>query len=163
MAHMSYQNVDLVNKVSSEGRLLKPRGTNVTTDSFVKCVLTDMAQVSMQWPPTEKMKRNHTPARLYTGGWSTIADIEGMTLLPKEILFECTEEQVEAEREKRQRTAKARIVKAWAFLKERGLIKQLYPQSLGKNAGYLLLIGDEEENREVEQWAWDCIEWRGGA
>ncbi len=163
MAHMSYQNVDLVNKVSSEGRLLKPRGGNVVTDSFVKCVLTDMAQASMQWPPTEKMKRNHTPARLYTGGWSMIADIEGMTLLPKGILFEGTEEQVRKERHRRENTAKNRISKAWAFLKERGLIKQLYPQSLGKNAGYLLLIGDAEENREVEDWAWKCIEWKGGA
>lgn len=31
------------------------------------------------------------------------------------------------------------------------------PASLGKNAGFLLLIGDDEENRAVERWARQCL------
>ncbi len=31
------------------------------------------------------------------------------------------------------------------------------PATLGKNAGYLLMLGDDEENRAVEQWARQCL------
>ena len=58
---------------------------------------------------------------------------------------------------KREETAKTNISNAWLFLQERGVIKKLEPASLGKNAGFLLLLGDDEENRAVERWARQCL------
>ena len=36
-------------------------------------------------------------------------------------------------------------------------VKKLEPASLGKNAGFLLLLGDDEENLAVERWARQCL------
>lgn len=165
MGSMSYQNEILVYDAAKQGRLTRKRGDNVTTDSFSLNVLLLMAHVTMQYPPNEKMRREHTPSRLYTGGWRMISDTLGMDLIDHGKTLELSRQggtALDDEREKRRATAKARIIKAWAFLREQRLIKQLYPQSLGKNAGYLLLIGDHEENVKVEEWARECLAWKGG-
>ena len=61
------------------------------------------------------------------------------------------------EMKKRENTVKTNISNAWLFLQERGVIKKLEPASLGKNAGFLLLLGDDEENLAVERWARQCL------
>lgn len=61
------------------------------------------------------------------------------------------------EMEKRENTIRKNISNAWVFLQERGVIKKLEPASLGKNAGFLLMLGDEEENLAVELWARQCL------
>lgn len=43
------------------------------------------------------------------------------------------------------------------FLRDRGIIKTIEPASLGKNAGFLLLLGDDAENAAVERWARECL------
>ena len=58
---------------------------------------------------------------------------------------------------KRELNAKKQFSDAAVWLQERGVIKKLEPASLGKNAGFLLLIGDDEENRAVERWARQCL------
>jgi len=66
-------------------------------------------------------------------------------------------ENADKEMKKRENTVKTNISNAWLFLQERGVIKKLEPASLGKNAGFLLLLGDDEENLAVERWARQCL------
>ena len=152
---MGYQNVGRVYELSESGRLTKPRGGKLTVDTMALNTLLFMAHSTYDWPPSERMTANMIPARLYTLGWRGIAKALGMTLLSFEQLQ--SGEDPEAMMKTRETTAKNRISQTWKDLAERGLIKQLYPQSLGKNAGYLLLIGDPAENREVEAWARRCL------
>ena len=152
---MGYQNVGRVYELSESGRLTKPRGGKLTVDTMALNTLLFMAHSTYDWPPSERMSANMIPARLYTLGWRGIAKALGMTLLSFEQLQ--SGEDSEAMMKTRETTAKNRISQTWKDLAERGLIKQLYPQSLGKNAGYLLLIGDPMENREVEAWARRCL------
>ena len=58
---------------------------------------------------------------------------------------------------KRENTIRKNISNAFVFLQERGVIKKLEPASLGKNAGFLLLLGDDKENFAVERWARQCL------
>lgn len=152
---MGYQNVNRVYELSRTGRLAKPRGGKITLDSTAMHALLFMAHSSYDWPLSKSLADNMVPARLYTLGWRGIAEALGMTLLSFEQLQ--SGEDADAMKLARERTAKNRITVAFKDLAERGLIKQLYPQSLGKNAGYLLLIGDHAENREVEAWARKCL------
>ena len=64
---------------------------------------------------------------------------------------------VDAAIKARERTAQTRISQTWKYLQDQKLIKCLQPASLGKNAGYLLLLGTDEENREVEAYARECL------
>lgn len=152
---MGYQNVNHVYELSSTGRLAKPRGGKITLDSTAMHALLFMAHSTYDWPPSERMTANMLPARLYTLGWRGVAEALGMTLLSFDQLKSGEDES--AMRTARERTAKNRITTAFKDLAERGLIKQIYPQSLGRNAGYLLLLGDAAENREVEAWARRCL------
>lgn len=43
-------------------------------------------------------------------------------------------------------------------MKDWGVIKQLEHAKNGNPAGYLLLLGDDKENRAVERWARQCLE-----
>ena len=76
-----------------------------------------------------------------------------MLLTPEQAMSE----DADKEMAKRENTIRKNISNAWLFLQERGVIKKLEPASLGKNAGFLLLIGDDEENRAVEWWARQCL------
>lgn len=152
---MGYSNIDHVYELSKNGRLAKKRGNKSTLDSTALHVLLYMAHKTYDWPPEQWQVERNVPARLYTLGWRGIAEALGMTLLSFEQLH--SGEDADAMKLARERTAKNRITTAFKDLAERGLIKQLYPQSLGKNAGYLLLIGDPMENREVEAWARRCL------
>lgn len=58
---------------------------------------------------------------------------------------------------KRELNAKKQFSDAAVWLQERGVIKKLEPASLGKNAGFLLLLGNDEENLAVERWARKCL------
>ena len=152
---MGYQNVTRVYELASHGRLAKPRGGKLTIDSTSLHTLLFMAHSTYDWPPSERMTTNLVPARLYTLGWRGVSDALGMTILSFEQMQ--SGKDVGAMQTARERTARNRISTAFKDLAERGLIKQVYPQSLGKNAGYLLLIGDPAENREVEAWARKCL------
>ena len=152
---MGYQNVNRVYELSRAGRLTKPRGGKLTLDNMALNTLLFMAHSSYDWPLSKSLADNMVPARLYTLGWRGIAEALGMTLLSFEQLQ--SGKDADAMMKSRENTAKNRISQTWNDLAERGLIKQLYPQSLGKNAGYLLLIGDPAENREVEAWARRCL------
>lgn len=162
MEKMGYRNAGAVYELSRAGKLLKPRGGKVTVNTMAELVLVDMALSSYDWDrehqePIRDAKAKGYPCRYYTKGWKTLAEDHGMMALSPEQVIGKPEEEVEAAMKAREGTAKARIVQAWKFLRDQGLIKRLQPATLGKNAGYLLLLGDDEENRAVERWARQCL------
>ena len=53
---------------------------------------------------------------------------------------------------RRELNARKQVSDAFVWLQGRGVIKKLEPASLGNNAGFLLLLGDDEENAEVEAY-----------
>lgn len=162
MEKMGYRNAGAVYELSRAGKLLKPRGGKVTVNTMAELVLVDMALSSYDWDrehqePIRDAKAKGYPCRYYTKGWKTLAEDHGMMALSPEQVIGKPEEEVEAAMKAREGTAKARIVQAWKFLRDQGLIKRLQPATLGKNAGYLLLLGDDEENCAVERWARQCL------
>lgn len=162
MEKMGYRNAGAVYELSRAGKLLKPRGGKITVNTMAELVLIDMALSSYDWDrehqePIRDAKAKGYPCRYYTKGWKTLAEDHGMMTLSPEQVIGKSEEEVEAAMKAREGTAKVRIVQAWKFLRDQGLIKCLQPATLGKNAGYLLLLGGDEENRAVEQWARQCL------
>lgn len=149
------RNVSRVYEICETGKLAKERGGKLTLNAMALAALLYMAHVTYDWPPSKSVRRKMLPCRLYTLGWKGIATTLNMTMLSQQQIESGGD--LNAMIKTRETTAKNRISQAWKFLAERGLIKQLYPQSLGRNAGYLLLLGDDDENREVEAWARKCI------
>lgn len=155
---MGYQNAYRVYDKTREGLLLKPRGGKLTLNTTALAVLQYMATTTYDWPPDRKVRSRNIPCRYYARGWRNIAETLGMICLsPEQILDADSKEASEKALGGRENTAKVRITDAWRFLREKGLIKQLVPASLGKNAGYLLLLGDDDENRRVEEYARQCL------
>lgn len=152
---MGYSNIDRVYQMAENGRLAKNRAGKATVDNMALNALLYMAHNTYDWPPNDKIKNNMLPCRYYTLGWRRMAQALGMTLLSFEQLQ--SGDDADAMMKSRELTARTRISHAWKFLTEQGVIKCLVPASLGKNAGYLLLIGDPAENREVEAWARRCL------
>jgi hypothetical protein len=142
---MGYQNVKLVYEQTGQGRLLTRRsdGTRVL-DSFALNVLTYMAANTYDYPnPTGN---EYKPSRYYDGGWRKIADAFGLLRFDASLAEQVGEETLA---EQRRNTARTRISRTWAQLIDKGLIRRYKGAYLGGNAGYLLMIGDEAENREV--------------
>ena len=159
MGQMGYQNMQAVYDISRTGRLAKKRGENLAAYTMAQLVLDYMAINTYDWDrarnqPPGKLRKVNAPCRYYTLGWRAIADAYGMMLLTPE---QAMSEDADKEMAKRENTIRKNISNAWLFLQERGVIKKLEPASLGKNAGFLLLIGDDEENRAVERWARQCL------
>ncbi|KAA8832729.1 hypothetical protein EM849_03725 [Bifidobacterium tissieri] len=153
---MGYSNVGHVYGLASEGRLTKPRGGKTTLNTMALNVLTYMSYSTYDWPPTDKIRRLGLPCRYYALGWRSIAEHFGMMLLSDEQTSD-PDADADAMMDARTATARSRITQAWRYLRDQNLIKELQPASLGKNAGYLLLLGDDEENNEVEDWARECL------
>lgn len=159
MGPMGYQNVQAVYDINHTGRLAKKRGENLAVYAMAQLVLSYMAINTYDWDrtrnqPPEKLRKVNAPCRYYTKGWRAIADAYGMILLTPE---QATSGNADGEMEKRKNTIRKNISNAWVFLQERGVIKKLEPASLGMNAGFLLLLGDDKENFAVEQWARKCL------
>lgn len=120
-------------------------------------VLSHMALHSYDYPPTEQQKKYYIPCRVYDGGLDTIATAMGYGLLTDEQKqYDLTTQQELID--KRKVAGRKAISRHLRFLEEHGVIKQIQPHHVGSNALYLLLLGDEEENREAEQWAMECIQ-----
>lgn len=159
MEDMGYKNAQAVYNLNRTGRLAKKRGENLGVYALAQLVLDYMAINTYDWDternqPPEKLRKVEAPCRYYTLGWRAIADAYGMILLTPE---QAAGENAEKEMKKRENTVKTNISNAWLFLQERGVIKKLEPASLGKNAGFLLLLGDDKENFAVERWARQCL------
>lgn len=159
MEDMGYQNTQALYDLNRTGRLAKKRGDNLTCYTTAQLAISFMCSMTYDWDrernqPPEKLHKVNAPCRYYTLGWRAIADAYGMILLTPE---QSMGENADKEMKKRENTVKTNISNAWLFLQERGVIKKLEPASLGKNAGFLLLLGDDEENLAVERWARQCL------
>ena len=159
MEGMGYQNTQAVYDLNRAGRLAKKRGDNLSCYTTAQLALGYMAINTYDWDrarnqPPEKLRKANVPCRYYALGWRAIADAYGMVLLTPEQAMSADADKI---MRKREETAKTNISNAWLFLQGRGVIKKLEPASLGKNAGFLLLLGDDEENRAVERWARQCL------
>lgn len=159
MEDMGYQNTQALYDLNRTGRLAKKRGDNLTCYTTAQLAISFMCSMTYDWDrernqPPEKLRKVNAPCRYYTLGWHAIADAFGMILLTPE---QSMGENADKEMKKRENTVKTNISNAWLFLQERGVIKKLEPASLGKNAGFLLMLGDDEENLAVERWARQCL------
>ena len=159
MEPMGYRNTQAVYDTIRTGKLAYRRGKNFGINTFAELVLMYMANETYDWDrelnqPPEKLRGLNAPCRYYTLGWRAIADAYGMILLTPE---QAMGSEAEDAMKRRERSAKKQISDAFIFLQERGVIKKLEPASLGKNAGFLLMLGDDAENRAVEQWARRCL------
>lgn len=158
---MGYKNLDAVYRLSHEGRLLKPRGGQVTVDPTALSMLTYMAHSSYDWPPTEELKRKRLPCRCYSRGWDRMAEDFGLTIAGGEKAAKALSEggDLEAMMQTRRNSARHRLSQTAKFLQRQGLIKLLVPADVRRErpATWLLLLGDERENREAEAWARECL------
>jgi hypothetical protein len=145
METMGYKNITKVYEKTSQGKLLKRRPNGVwVLDSFALNVLTYMAANTYDYPnPTGNEYR---PSRYYDGGWKKIAEAFGLLRYDRTLAEQVGSETLVQQREN---TARARISRTWAQLIEMGLIRRYKGAYLGENAGYVLMIGDDEENAEV--------------
>ncbi|TPF91239.1 hypothetical protein [Bifidobacterium sp. UTCIF-38] len=161
MNEMGYRNEDAVYALSEAGRLLKPRGGQVAVDPTAVMLLAYMAHNAYDWPPTEEMRRRHIPCRCYSRGWDVAARAFGMTIAGGEKAAQIIAEggDLEAMMTARRTTARNRLSQTAKFLQAQGLIKLLVPADVRRErpATWLLLLGDERENREVEAWARECL------
>ncbi|MFU0564401.1 hypothetical protein ACMZ87_03175 [Gardnerella pickettii] len=156
-ATMGYSNIKRVFALGETGKLSKLRGGKVTVNPFAFTVLLCMAANCYDYPATGTIANKSLACRYYQRGWRHIAKSLGMIQLPNGNKRFQPDLDVASIVRSRENTAQNRISQAWKFLQEQGLIKCIEPASLGKNAGYLLTIADDEENRKVEDWARYCL------
>lgn len=160
MGHMGYRNANAMFRLNREGRLTKMRKDGVlTTDNNASLLLTYMCLQTYDWDtehnrPTADAKAKGYPCRYYKRGWRAWALDYGKTLISPEKALSANADKEIAKRENSNVQEFKRAIK---FLTEKGVVKRLQNASLGDNAGYLLLLGDDEENRAVERWARQCL------
>lgn len=147
MEFMGFRNTASALQKAEDGYLLKLREDDrYGMDSFAMNVLLYMAAKTYDWPKDDTSNPS-IPSRYYDQGWRTIA--KGLGLLFIGAPADATDELKRSLSKKRQATAKNRISRAWTFLADAMLLTRIKPASLGDNAGYVLLLGDDEENTEV--------------
>lgn len=155
MHGMGYRNAQRVYDLSRLGKLNTTRGDNARLNNAAMNVLVYMALSSIDWEDEEAKRRN--PARCYWRGWTVMADDFGMTLPSTEQTNKAFDNSLDLEEliERRTSSAKNNISQSAKFLRDRGLIKLIKPANTfhGTNAVWLLMLGDDEENREVERFA----------
>lgn len=159
MENMGYKNMQAVYDVNRAGRMAIRRGDNMTLNKNAELVLMFMASQTYDWDsenncPPKKLMDKKVPCRYYTLGWRAISDSLGMVMLTPE---QAMGGNAEAKMKTRENSIQKSISDAWVFLRDRDIIKTIEPASLGKNAGFLLLLGDDAENAAVERWARECL------
>lgn len=149
---MGYRNYLAANGLAAAGRLTVTRRGVRSFDPMQYALLTNMAWLCADWPLDEQAERMHMLPRTYTQGWSRIAEGLGMTLAetPEEIVDISDRPRAPH----RERLAANRISQAAGKLEAAGLIKCLRKGSVQRknNAVWLLMLGDREENMQVEEF-----------
>lgn len=126
------------------------RGSKMTLDTTAGLVLMYMCLHTYDYPLPDDLKRKNAPCRLYEGGLKKVTEDLGMVVVPPDRLLDSdgTVDLVA----RRENSVIQRISQAIKFLTKIGAIKVLRRGYLGRNAAYLLLIGDEHENGIVENY-----------
>ena len=154
MRIMGTQNITAVYRRSREGHLNRVRGDNSSFDSMAMSVLQYMAAVAMDYEPDRTYHEGDIPPRCYWAGWPAMVDDFGM-VMPSEQQAHDPHVDTEALFQSREQTSLNRISRTARWLEEQGLIKRLIPANTrrGRSAFWLLMIGDDFENEQVEQAA----------
>ena len=154
MDGMGYRNASKVYDLASKGMLSREVKGNMLMDSFAMNVLQYMALSAIDWE--DEASKKHHPARCYWKGWEPMIADMGLTLPTPEQAKAISEGNlnIDAFTDLRYENARVRVSRAVRFLRERRLVKQLItPQKTRRNAVWLLNLGDERENDEVETFA----------
>lgn len=159
MGKMGYKNLDAVIECAGNRRMHRPRGENISFDPMAFSVLTYMALNVYDWPPTARQRASHTACRVYSLGWGSIVKKLGLDALAKDQLMDREVDEVKDLEKARWDAAIIRVSNASKFLQEQGLIKLLRKADIrnGYNADWILLIGSPSENKQVEDWAKECL------
>lgn len=156
MDGMGYRNAKKVYALASQGRLNRERDGVPVVNSLALHMMLYMALTATDLEAAD----DNNPPRVYWAGWSKMAEELGMTPGVKDFLDpDLTDSEIKAIIVRRKNTARNRLSQTARWMRENGLIKQLVPANsyLGRNAAWLLLLGDDAENREVEAWARRCL------
>jgi len=157
MNGMGYHNAQAVYRLSREGRLNKTTESKTTDDkistldSLALHMLVYMALSSVDPEDTEGCRKY--PARCYWAGWDAMVEDFGMALPSKEQAIKSLKGEISLEEylAKRRKNARTTLSKKAKWLTEQGLIKCIRPSNtfLGRNATWVLLLGDDEENARI--------------
>ena len=152
MEIMGFRNMSHVDELARAGRFNIKYGNGRSFDSMQALVLSKLALVTADWPLDEAAKAKRLLPRTYRYGWLALAQEFGMTLPDSPDEIEVIGDEPRAP--KKERKAVNRISETVKKLEAAGLIKCLRAGSPQKrnNAVWLLLLGDEEENAEVEAY-----------
>lgn len=157
MEPLGYRNAKKVLELSQEGRFLKTRGGKLTPNMTAYGMLLTMAEITYDWPPTEENRRRRLPSRVYDRGWGYLVDQFSMGIVDYDTLTASPD--VDELIRSRRMTSVNRISQTAKFLKEQGLIKEIRKPDIRREipSAWLLLLGDDAENREVEAYARECL------
>ena len=149
---MGYRNMLAVEELASQGKLAVTHKGARSFDFAQYALLSRMAWLTADWPLDKTAEEKHMLPRTYASGWLRIATDWGMTL--PQSADELVAIGNEPRNPKREQLAYNRIGKIAKKLEAAGLIKCLRKGNVQRknNAVWLLLLGDEEENREVEEY-----------
>ena len=156
MDGMGYRNAQKVYALASQGRLNRERDGVPVVNSLALHMMLYMALTATDLESAD----DNNPPRVYWAGWSKMANELGMTPGVDDFMNpDLTDKGIETTIIRRKNTARNRLSQTARWLRERDLLKLLVPANsfLGRNAAWLLLIGDPAENREVEAWARRCL------
>lgn len=154
MQIMGYKNINHLYDRSREGRFNVESRGNSKLDGFALAVMQYMAARSSDWDPDRTYHAGDVPPRCYWGGWDAIIDDFGMVMPTREQALDSDVDKEELFA-RRHKSSLARLSKTGRWLEQQGLIKRIVPANtkLGRNAFWLLMIGDDFENEQVEQAA----------
>lgn len=158
METMGYRNLDKVDELARAGRFQSVRGDAHTFDPMQYALLSRMARATYDWPLDKEAKKSDGVPRTYDRGWLAMAYELGMICESDGIAAGEQEIIGNLPRYPRlERLAMQRLSLTAKKLEEAGLIKCLFHGSAQKknNSIWLLMIGDDEENAEVEQYVRD--------
>lgn len=156
MEGMGYNNARKVYALAAQGRFNRERDGIPVVNSLALQMMVYMALTATDVEGAD----DETPPRVYWAGWSKMANELGMTPGVDDFMNpDLTDKDIEATITRRKNTARNRLSQTARWLRERGLLKLLVPANsfLGRNAAWLLLLGDDAENRDVEAWARRCL------
>ena len=160
MEEMGYRNFNAVRQLGQMGKFAKLRADGtLSTSNAALLLLTYMASITYDWDvehncPTADVKAKGYPCRYYKRGAEAFAfDYGKLGISPEQAMSEESQDYIE----KRKGAARQEFKRSINTLKEWGVVKQLEHAKNGLPAGFLLLLGDDEENHAVERWARQCL------
>lgn len=149
---MGYRNSQIIEELAAEGKITTEHKGVQTFDFAQYSLLKRMAETTADWPLDKAAEEKHMLPRTFTSGWLSIAIGWGMTI--PQTIDEIVDIGNEPRNPKREQLAYNRLGKIAKKLESAGLIKCLRNGNVQRknNAVWLLMLGDDEENADVEAY-----------